>query len=145
MINKFDGQYDFLSNFYETKILYNGLTYENAEAAFQAQKTLDIEEQKSFTNIPPNIAKRKGRKVQLRLDWELVKDKIMEEICFAKFNQNKELKEKLLNTNNEMLIEGNYWHDNYWGICTCEKCQKENKGKNGNHLGMILMKIRSEL
>jgi hypothetical protein len=40
-----------------------------------------------------------------------------------------------------MLIEGNWWHDNFYGSCTCNKCV--NKGEN--NLGKILMKIREEL
>ena len=69
-------------------------------------------------------------------DWEEVKDQIMYEICLAKFTQNEELKEKLLATGNEELVEGNTWHDTYWGVCN-------RRGKN--KLGKILMRVRSEL
>ena len=39
-------------------------------------------------------------------------------------------------TNNEELIEGNTWNDTYWGVCN---------GRGQNHLGKILMKVRSLL
>lgn len=142
MINVFDGEYAFLSNFYECEVTYNGLSYKNSEAAFHAQKTLDETEREKFINLNPSASKKLGRKIALRDDWEVVKTKIMYEICYAKFSQNQDLKNKLLATGDEYLEEGTYWHDNYWGNCYCEKC-KDIKGKN--KLGIILMKIREEL
>ena len=38
MIDSFRGKYFFLSNFYGSPVLYDGITYQNNEAAFQAQK-----------------------------------------------------------------------------------------------------------
>lgn len=142
MINNFDGEYAFLSNFYMSAVTYNGLTYTNSEAAFHAQKTLDPIERKKFTMLNPSEAKKLGRKVTLRSDWESVKDNIMYEICTAKFYQNQDLRKKLLATGNMYLEEGTYWHDNYWGSCYCDRC-KNIEGKN--HLGKILMQIRKEL
>jgi ribA/ribD-fused uncharacterized protein len=142
MINKFDGEYAFLSNFYERDVTYNGLTYKNSEAAFHAQKTLDETERKQFTNLNPSASKKLGRKITLRSDWESVKTKIMYEICYAKFIQNSDLRAKLLATGDEYLEEGTYWHDNCWGNCYCEKC-KNIAGEN--RLGAILMEIREEL
>lgn len=127
--------------------MYNGIKYHNAEAAFQAQKTHNRElQEKYFANVAANIAKRNGSKRSnlfvLRNDWEEVKDNIMYEIVKAKFVQNPELAEKLLATGEAKLIEGNHWHDNYWGDCSCEKCKKIS-GKN--QLGITLMRVRKEL
>jgi len=143
MIDCFDGKYAFLSNFYNCPVTYNRLVYQNNEAAFQAQKTLDENVRREFTSLPPNLAKRKGRRVTLRSDWEKVKDDVMYEICLAKFLsvENHKLFELLLNTNSEEIVEGNHWHDNYWGNCTCDRC-KSIEGKN--MLGKILMEIRSK-
>ncbi len=63
MIDSFRGEYYFLSNFYEAPVLYDGITYQNNEAAFQAQKTLDMEKRKEFASLSPNLAKRAGRRV----------------------------------------------------------------------------------
>lgn len=143
MINDFRGEYSFLSNFYNCDIEYEGLVYKNSEAAFQASKSLDIEIRKQFTNLNPGEAKKLGRRIKLRSDWEKVKDKIMYDVCYEKFIQNKDLLEKLLNTNNELLVEGNTWHDNYWGICSCDKCKKNRVTNHGNNqLGEILMMVR---
>ena len=142
MINKFDGEYAFLSNFYDVSVVYNGITYKNTEAAFQAQKTTSISKRLEFANFTASQSKKEGRKLALRQDWEEVKEQVMYEICLAKFTQNEDLKMKLLSTDGHHLIEGNYWHDNTWGNCTCEKC-KNIVGEN--KLGKILMQIREEL
>ncbi|MBQ8965274.1 NADAR family protein [Ruminococcus sp.] len=136
MIDSFRGEYYFLSNFYESKVTYEGVTYLNNEAAFQSIKTLDMEERKSFASLDPTAAKKAGRKVSLRKDWENIKINVMYEICKAKFTQNEELKEKLLATGDEELVEGNNWNDRIWG--------KVN-GVGANNLGKILMRIREEL
>lgn len=135
-IKEFRGKYYFLSNFSEAKVEYNGITYLNNEAAFQSMKTLNIEKRKQFANLDPSTAKRKGRNILLRDDWEKVKEQIMYEICKNKFLQNEDLKTKLLNTGNEYLEEGNKWNDREWGTCN---------GIGKNKLGKILMKIRDEL
>ena len=142
MINEFRGKYEFLSNFYNSPVLYNGLLFTNSEAAFHAQKTLDVNDRRRFTEYNAGKSKREGRKLNLRADWEDVKDNIMYEICKAKFSQNEDLKKKLLATKDEYLEEGTTgWHDNYWGNCECDKC-KNIKGKNT--LGKILMRVRDE-
>lgn len=133
-IDDFRRKNHFLSNFYNAKVEYNGLTYENNEAAFQAQK--DLSRSAEFTKLPPNEAKRLGRKVKLRKDWNDVRVSIMYEIVFNKFCHNTELREKLINTGDSYLIEGNTWNDKFWGVC---------KGEGRNELGKILESVRFEL
>ena len=106
-IDSFRGKHFFLSNFYPAIVEYNGHEYLNNEAAFQAQKVLDVKQQMPFTQLSPKDAKRRGRKVKLRSDWEDVKDGIMEEIVRAKFSQNKDLGEKLIATEDATLIKVN--------------------------------------
>lgn len=137
-IDSFRGKHFFLSNFFPAEVTYNGLTFQNNEAAFQAQKTFSPEEQTAFSDLDPRTAKRRGRHVRLRTDWEDVKDGIMEDIVRAKFTQNPKLGEQLLSTGNAVLIEGNTWNDRYWGV-------DARSGAGKNHLGKILMKVRSEL
>lgn len=138
-IHEFRGENYFLSNFYASPVTYNGITYQNNESAFQSQK--DLSRSHEFAKLPPNKAKSLGRRVKLRPDWEQVKESIMYDIVRAKFSQNPKLKQKLIATGDAKLIEGNYWHDNYWGNCTCNRC----RNKTGlNKLGEILMNIRYE-
>ncbi len=136
MIDNFRGEYAFLSNFFDAPVTYNGLSYLNSEAAFQAQKTIDENERVQFVGLNASNAKRLGRAVTLRSDWEKVKIRIMYEICYAKFTQNAELGVKLVETGRKILIEGNTWNDTFWGICN---------GVGENMLGRILMAIRTEL
>ena len=137
-IISFREEYSYLSNFYHASITYNGLTYLNNEAAFQAQKSIDRSEQETFTMLSPSDAKKKGRHVRLRSDWENIKDEIMEDIVRAKFTQHTDLQELLLETGTARLVEGNTWNDRYWGVDI-------HSGIGKNRLGEILMKVRSEL
>lgn len=142
MINSFSNQYEFMSNFYNAPVTYDGLTYRNNEAAFQAQKLANKEERKNFCEYSPSKAKLEGRNCNLRKDWEEIKYQVMYDIVRVKFSQNIELKKQLLATGTEELIEGNWWHDNCWGDCSCDRC-KDIKGQN--NLGKILMKVREEI
>ena len=142
MINEFRGKYYFLSNFYIAPFSYKGITYLNAEAAFQSAKCVKAEDRQKFKSLSPNEAKWLGRKVFLRPDWETYKFGIMREVVRAKFEQNPDLAQKLLDTDPEYLVEGNYWHDNIYGDCNFKKCQ-DIKGKNV--IGKILMEERAYL
>ena len=94
MIKHFNRKYFFLSNFYECPVFYEGLVYNSTEAAFQAAKILSGREY--FTKMNPPAAKKEGRRVDLREDWEEVKMGVMYDVCYAKFAYNPQLKEKLL-------------------------------------------------
>ena len=97
-ITSFRDEYAFLSNFYEIPVIYKGLTYQNSEAAFQAQKCVSEDERKDFTILTASQAKKAGRKVQLRPDWEQIKISEMLNIVRAKFRQNADLAKLLLHT-----------------------------------------------
>lgn len=141
MIREFRGNNYFLSNFSSIgNIEINGCVFSNGEAAFHSFK--DLSKRTMFKSLTPSEAKRFGRQVRLRADWEIVKDDIMYQVIKAKFIQNETLKIKLLNTGNEKLVEGNRWHDNYWGSCICPNCQTK---KGRNQLGKTLMRVRTEL
>lgn len=142
MINCFDEEYAFLSNFFDSPITDGELWYPTVEHYFQAMKTLDPEKRQIIAEAPtPGKAKRLGRRVELRADWEQVKDQIMYEALQKKFF-NPLLKKMLLATGDERLEEGNHWHDNYWGVCYCYQCQ-DILAKN--NLGKALMRLRAEL
>lgn len=138
-INKFDGEFAFLSNFYPSEIEYEGIKFPTVEHAFQAAKTLSHYERQMISEAgTPGSAKAMGRKVQLRSNWEEIKDDIMK-ICLKQKFKHSILCRLLLSTGNAELIEGNYWHDNHFGNCYCEKC-KNIIGQN--ILGKLLMEIR---
>src|SRR5687767_13141445 len=96
-IAQFQGEYRFLSNFYPATVEFEGITYPTVEHAYQSAKTLDMAERKRIAELPtPTDAKREGRKLTLREDWETVKFEVMERCVRYKFTQNAELREKLL-------------------------------------------------
>lgn len=141
-INHFANEYNFLSNFYMAPVVFEDLTYPSVEHAFQAAKTIDSIKRKQISQLKtPSEAKKAGRRVPLRNDWENIKNYVMYECLKSKFADPK-LKQMLMETKPATLIEGNHWHDNYWGDCFCSKCQHV---VGHNMLGKILMRIRSEI
>lgn len=140
-IGQFDGKYAFLSNFYTTPVVYENIPYPSSEAAFQAAKCLDPDDRRAFTTVNPGKAKRMGRQVALRPDWDEIRDQVMYDIVKDKFTRNRDLAQALLATGDAYLEEGTYWHDRYWGVCTCNRC----RGQGLNKLGQILMRVRNEL
>lgn len=138
-IDKFDEDFAFLSNFYPSPIKDGDLTYPTVEHYFQAMKTTDKYGRRLVAVAStPGKAKRIGRNLRLRRDWEDIKYDVMKEAIHMKF-QDVELRKKLKATGDAYLEEGNTWHDNIWGNCHCEKC-KDIQGTNW--LGTILMEER---
>lgn len=134
-ISEFQGEYRWLSNFWPCPIIYDGMVFNSVEAAYQAAKAESDEVRREFECLSAKEAKKKGQTIEIRPNWNEVKDKTMYEICRNKFDQNPELKEKLLATGETKLIEGNDWGDTYWGVCN---------GEGKNMLGKTLMRLRSE-
>ena len=144
MIVEFRGECAFLSNFYNQPICVPGLEIPapTAEHAFQALKTRNREQQRWVLDSPmPAIAKRRGRSVTMRPDWNTARVDAMRDILEAKFADPK-LAAKLTAIGDAQLVEGNYWHDQFWGSCLCPK-HANTPGRN--MLGELLMQIRAEL
>jgi len=136
MIDRFFGEYRFLSNFWPGVVEYEGIRYPSTEHAFQAAKTTDQEERRRIAALPsPRDAKRAGRTVSLRGDWEAIKIDVMLDIVRMKF-RHAYLREMLLATGDHELVEGNDWNDAFWGVC---------RGRGENNLGKILMRVRDEI
>lgn len=137
-IESFSGEYYFLSNFYPCEITFiDGYTFTSVEHAYQASKTTIEEEIQKFVKeagITASQAKRLGRKVTLRPDWEDIKLRVMVALISRKF-ESPELRAKLLATGTAEIVEGNYWNDYFWGVCN---------GKGDNYLGKILMTERAK-
>lgn len=144
-IREFQGEFRFLSNFFPSPMLVRGVGTKTqqwiptAEHLFQALKTRIPEEQQAVLNCAtPGQAKRLGRQITLRDDWEDIKLNVMRVVIKAKFEQNPRLAQQLLATGEAQLIEGNWWNDKWFGVCL-------RTGEGENHLGKILMETRQEL
>jgi hypothetical protein len=134
-INKFQGRYRWLSNFWSCFVTLDGVEYPSVENAYMAAKTLDFEERKQFEGVFPGEAKRLGRELELRDGWDAMKLDVMEKLLRQKFAHGTELAQRLIATHPAILIEGNDWGDEFWGV-------NNKTGVGENHLGKLLMKIR---
>lgn len=141
----FKGDMFFLSNFYpslftfcfndENKTQISAIC-KSGEHAYQAMKAKHFSDAVNVLKCSsPDEAKKMGRIIKLKDNWEKIKIQVMYDIVFQKFEQNEELKNKLINTGKMELVEENDWHDTFWGVDI-------NTKKGQNHLGKILMEIR---
>lgn len=138
-IERFDGEYAWLSNMWPAEIEYNGYTWACTEVAYQAMKSDDPAVWEEFSHIKEGrIAKKRGQELVIRPDWAQVKIQIMSEVNWAKYHTHHDLANKLIHTWPKVLVEGNLWHDRYWGVCL-------RTGKGLNHLGQVLMDIRTHM
>ena len=113
-----------------------GVGYPTVEHAFQAAKTVDEDERKTIREASsPSKAKRLGRAVKLRSDWESIKIDLMRDLLRQRF-ADPQLAELLRATGERQLIEGNTWNDRFLGVCG---------GAGKNWLGRLLMEVRAEL
>jgi ribA/ribD-fused uncharacterized protein len=133
---QFRGDFKFLSNFHNSVIVLNGKEYPTAEHAFQscrAAKAEDAEKIRLATN--PVEAKKLGKEVRQRSNWNQINLDVMRKVVEAKFTQHLDLAKKLKAVQGE-IIEENYWRDTFWGTF---------EGKGENNLGKILTQIRQTL
>lgn len=136
-IKEFQGDHQFLSNFWPADVEFDGIIYPTVEHAYQAAKTIDLNEREWIRLSPtPGKAKRNSKQLTLRPDWDEVKIGIMTDLLYQKFTKHEDLKQKLLSTGDSIIQEGNAWGDTFWGV---------SDGGGMNMLGSILMEIRSKL
>lgn len=140
MIKGFFNEFRWLSNFAPVTITYEGITYPSTENAYQAAKYKENETKQHIASLSASKAKTFSRK---NIPTDVWSDdrrlKVMEDLSRLKFSK-QEFKQKLVATGDKEIVEENYWHDNFFGSCTCAKCN--NKGQN--KLGKILMQLREE-
>jgi ribA/ribD-fused uncharacterized protein len=177
-IEHFAFEWGFLSNFYPSEVRLwvvtddDGIStiypyavpdatieiYASVEHAYQASKTLRADKRWIF-QLPNNPkltagqAKHLGAKLKeqglQREDWHQVNIEIMRGLLRQKFSGSI-LKRKLMSTFSAVLVEGNWWHDTFWGVCkgklegrTCRHGEHDPLGEN--HLGLLLMELRQEV
>jgi len=154
VIDEFRGPYQFLSNFYECCItLYEspfmpdyafppeGITFGSSEQVYMWHKSLiEAERDAILACKTPAAAKKQGGPefTTLRPGWreDLLCIDVMLFALDAKFIQHPDLQSLLMQTGDSPLIEGNWWHDNFWGNCLCPRpACKSTVGLN--HLGKL--------
>lgn len=138
-IIEFRREFHFLSNFWPVRIQYAPFWYQTVEHAYQAAKCADPADATRIRNAAsPGLAKRLGKEVEIsgkaRSNWKAIKLEVMSDLLWQKFVLNVELRKRLLETGDRVLIEGNNHGDKFWG-------QVGNEGLN--HLGNLLMRLRA--
>lgn len=138
MINGFFDEFRFLSNFWYSEIIADGVIYPTVEHAYQALKFTAPEERGLIAETrTPGKAKRISYKMKsFRTDWDEVRVDIMKILVRQKFIRHEELSTMLMLTHPHELEETNHWGDVFWGVCD---------GVGENQLGKILMDVREEL
>ena len=141
-IPQFQGHYRFLSNmwFMPKPMVRQGIAYKTVEHFFAAMKTKCVEDRRAIANCHSvHDAKARGRQVNLRSDWDEIREDVMLYALRYKFgSENPTLAESLKETGDAYLQEGNTWGDKYWGVCL-------KSGRGQNELGKLLMQVRREL
>lgn len=146
VIDSFTGNYRWLSNFWEDEHpIQMWIEFPTAEHLYNSLKTSDLSEAMWVANAAtPDEAKRRGQQVTLKKDWDTSgRLPAMRQTLGAKFFQNALLRSKLLCTEDAWLVEGNTWHDQFWGDCRCGRAACSEPGQNW--LGRLLMELRSDL
>lgn len=147
VIDSFSGRYRWLSNFHPAPLAWRDLVFPTLEHAFQWEK-MDTEQGRvAVISVPPDLtctarrwttpgeAKRAARRHHMRSDWEQIKIDVMHELLRRKF-ADPDLRQRLIDTGDAKLIEGNNWNDRFWGVCN---------GIGENHLGRLLMLVRLDV
>jgi len=156
-ILEFKGDHAWLSNFAPCKFTHLDVEYTSTEAFYQAWKfdavaVIQIKDEDNdivwvnareyVAKQPANIAKRLGKKADLCWNWDTIRVEVMKVALEYKFIHNLHYRALLKATGTAKLVEGNWWHDNFWGDCGCAKCI----GIPGaNTLGKLIMELRGGL
>jgi ribA/ribD-fused uncharacterized protein len=146
-ITAFRGRWTKLGNYSSCVVFYEGHAYPSTEHAYQAAKFLpDFPEIAAEVRHAATAGASKHRanasKPLWREDWHQIKPAVMVSLLREKFSQEPE-RSILLSTGSADLIEGNWWHDNFWGDC---RCGRESCAATGeNMLGKSLVLVRDEL
>ena len=136
-IRAFNGPNRWLSNFWPSPFEIDGRQYATVEHYYQASKAIsDLDHERVRTLATPGQAKRGGQKVEIRADWDALKEVYMLQGLRKKFAPGTELGDRLQATGSIQLIEWNKWGDTYWGV---------SNGRGRNRLGHLLMQVRQEL
>lgn len=143
----------YLSQWYNSEMVIDGISYLNTEQYMMAQKAKLFGDEKIFNKImkenTPSEFKRLGRLIKNFDDdiWNREKRNIVLKGNIHKFSQNEKLKKLLLDTGDKILIEASPY-DDIWGVKLRETDSlilNINTWKGENLLGFILMEVRDYL
>lgn len=118
-------------------IVHEEIKYYTVENFFQAMKTTDKSEREKISKLSPHKSKTYARTIQLRPDWEEIKEAVMFLALKRKFGPKTSWGHRLKNYKGP-IVEWNNWGDKIWG-----RCIFTNEGEN--KLGSMLEQIRKEL
>lgn len=130
----FRGEYYPLSNMFPVEIEIDGQKFSCVEAAFQACKTFDRDIRQKFVGLNGFEAKKLGRQIKIRDDWEQCKVAVMKRLLKDKFNRPGFA--QILISAPEPIVEDNTWGDTFWGRCN---------GRGRNMLGQLLSSVKREI
>lgn len=136
-IKGFFGEYRWLSNFHGCVIYFDGIRFPSTENAYVYAK-IQLHDEfyaviDTLKTCSASDAKKIGKTIPIREDWDRIKFDVMSSIVFDKFYRHDELRKQLLATGYKHLEETNHWGDTFWGVCD---------GKGQNKLGKIHMALR---
>lgn len=149
-ILEFRGQNYFLSNFFPSDIAITvygqTIVMPTGEHAFHAGKfkASSLNEEKTLEWLRtlaqdphPGHSKKMGRSIKIDVaHWNAISTATMRRVQELKYEQNPELRKRLIATEDALLVEGNTWGDKLWG---------QVNGEGENRLGIILMELRAKL
>ena len=143
----------YLSNWYHSDFMVDGMKFSSMEQFMMYQKACRFHDEKIANDIlhTDNVAeiKKLGRKVHAYDEnvWNGVRQLIVYEGLKAKFSQNAELKQKLVDTGDAVLAECAV-RDQIWGIGLSMRDPnrfERSKWRGNNLLGYALMLVREQL
>lgn len=129
-------EFRFLSNFWFSPMVLDGLWYATVEHLYQSAKAAGAEREAIRTAPTPHEARRLGQLVALPDSWASRRLPVMGTAVWLKF-KNAELRQMLLATDDAELVEFAPWGDRFWGV------DRDLVGEN--NLGKILMATREKI
>ncbi len=133
------GIYAGFSNFSNHSLFIEGRLWQTSEHYYQTQKFNDEVLRNQIYHAPsPMTAKNiaNAHRADSKHDWKDSKQAVMYKALQHKFDQHESLKNLLLATKEREIYEYSE-QDRYWG--------DNGTGEGQNHLGKIIMRLRSEL
>lgn len=138
------------SQWFKSNFEIDNIQYSSAEQYMMAEKARAFNDKESLDKIlsTKNSRKQKelGRKIKNYDDevWSKIRYEVVVKGNYAKFTQNENLKNQLLDTGNKIIVEASPY-DTIWGIGLSEFDESrfnEDLWRGKNLLGKAIMQVR---